>query len=142
MCFSPQSTMGSLSTAIAGFGEYPVRFQNDKAVGFTVVYLDRTRAMNPIVSRIVVFKQGGESVEVKPESSEHRDFVRELQRWDEELVRMRPIPPVYFQCTHAISALTKPVYDAIAFVPPTIIERPWPFSTPQDRPNWWVVDEN
>ena len=134
--------MGSLSTAIAGFGEYPVRFQNDKAVGFTVVYLDRTRAMNPSVSRIVVFKQGGESVEVKPESSEHRNFVRELQRWEEELVRMRPIPPVYFQCTHAISALTKPVYDAIAFVSPTIIERPWPFSTPQDRPNWWVVDEN
>ena len=36
------------------------------------------------------------------------------------------------QCSHAISALTKPVYDAIAFLPPTIIERPWPFSTPQD----------
>ena len=137
MCFSPQSTMVRLSTAIAGFGEYPVRFQNDVAVGFTVVYLDRTRAMNPSVSRIVVFKQGGESVEVKPGSSEHRDFVRELQKWDEELVRMRPFPPVFFQCSHAISALTKPV-----FVLPTIIERPWPFSTPQDRANWWVVDEN
>ena len=88
--------MGSLSTTVAGFGAYPVRFQNDVAVGFTVVYLDRTRAMNPSVSRIVVFKQGGKIVEVKPESSEHRDFVRELQSWDEELVRMRPIPPVFF----------------------------------------------
>ena len=72
--------MGSLSTAIAGFGEYPVRFKKEMAVGFTVVNLDRTKAMNPTVSRSVVFKQGGESVEVKPESLEHRDFVRKLQR--------------------------------------------------------------
>ena len=134
MRFGPQSITGSLSTAIAGIGEYPVLFQNDVAVGFTVVYLDGTRAMNPSVSRIVVFKQGGESVEIKPESMEHRDFVREPQRWEEELVRLR--------CSQAISANTKPVYDAIAFVPPIIIDRPWPFSTTQERPNWWVVDKN
>ena len=78
--------MGSLSTAIAGIGEYPFRFQNDVAVGFTVVYLDRTGAMNP---------------------------------------------SVFFHCSQAISAITKPVYDAIAFVQPIIIDRPWPFSTPQ-----------
>ncbi|XP_075240280.1 uncharacterized protein LOC142335837 [Convolutriloba macropyga] len=85
----PQSTISSLSTAIAGFGEYPVRFQNDVAVGFTFVNLDRIRAINPSVSRMVVFKQSGESVEVEPESSDHRDFVRELQRWDEELVKSK-----------------------------------------------------
>ena len=142
MCvFSLHSTRGSLSTAIAGFGDYPVRFQNDMVVGFTVVFLDRTRAMNASVSIIFVFKQGGESVEIKPESTEHRDFVRELQRWEEELVRMSPILAVYFHCSQAISVITKQVYDAIAFVPPIIIERPLPFSTPQDRPNCWVVDE-
>ena len=67
--------------------------------------------------------------------------MREFQRWEEKLVRMKPIPAVYFQCSRAISAITKLLKDAIAFVPPIIIERPWLFTAPQDKSNWCVVEK-